>query len=1025
MSTAFTISGIVREKETGIGVGNLMVKAYDKDLIYDDLMGNAFTKSDGTFNIVSEAEDFRDFFDRRPDIYLRVMTYDGKREIFSTENSVRWEAGHFEYFEVDIPRKLLGDIAPQFELKLTDEIGEPKKDYDVGESLILEAKGLLPSHIYDISISDKEGNIVISSRLITDRDGDIPSNVLWAQMGLGDINKLYSYATYREAARALAGKEFTLKISDQKKIIADIPIRLADKFQRKILYSSDSKARLRNGFEVGKTEVYVTGCNFSPGSIIRVFMVKRQFGWNVGDPIEPVIFKTGRKAIVTIRLDNAQTDYTIHVADPEEIEPGSYDFIARPYREGFYNSNEMRLQKEDIVSSKLLTSLVIRSNFYATKTVFTGCANAQDMAGRPIVGKPYFKFTDNFPVGTDVWAALDPAGLDPSLIGKKVAIYVIQHKTTSQWSADNSLQHLPVLGGNAAVQEFIVQSDCINYNKKLVWSNPQTLGKYDIIADFGNNPAQISNFVKDDQFNQPLDIIDGYFKAGFQIIADPTTTQSFTFIGSFEYNEGTIDVPASGEFPNPHPLEQKAIVYFPSAFAGATNPSDISSVQAKYPLVVIVHGNSSNTNSYKGYNYLLEHLARNGFIAASIHIYSGAYMESRARALFKHIEILKTKFPGKIDLNKIGIMGHSRGGEAVVLASKLNVDESLGYNFGAIISLAPTDWYHYSLAGAYKVPYLVVYGSNDGDVAGGNKTSVNPKSTGFSLYDRADPDKSMLFVYGATHGRFNDEWGDTDITASWSKVHTNDLPKLISADAHRKIAKGFMNAFFQIYLYGKTEFIDYFTGELIPPEVEIADGGNVKIHAQYQSSGGRILDNFNNANWQINDLGGNVTHTGLPTTPQEGDLSNLDSYSPHDTNGGLLKWDTTNDIYLSSVPAIHKDISAYKTFSFRITQRYGSSSNPVNSIQDLYVKLTDNSMPVNKSRSIKVSKFIDIPYPYVRGYEHLTKSAMKTVRIPLSVFHIQVLNTDIVDLTNIKSIAFEFMAKPTGEIEIDDIEFSS
>ena len=1023
MTTIFKIHGVVREKESGIGIGNLMVKAYDKDLLYDDLMGNAFTKADGTFEIVSEAEDFRDFFEKRPDIYLRIMTYDGKREIYSTESSVRWEAGRVEYFEVDIPRAVLGDLSPRIEPQLTDETGAVRTDYDPGESLVFGVNGLLPAHVYDVSVVDADDQIVTSSRLITDRNGQLLPNVVWPQMGLGNTDEPYSYATYEEAVNTLANREFTLRVEDQGKIVVTLPFRFADVFRRRVLYASNSEGQLINGFELAKADVYATGRNFTAGSTIRVFLVERQFDWQVGNHIRPVTLNSGRMAVETVHLGEEQTTFTLRLAVSEEIASGSYDFIARVYREGFYNVNEMVLQQEDTVSSRLISSLVVRQDFYTTKTVLGGCANAQEIAGRLIIGPPYFKFTNNFPVGTDVWAALDPAGLDPSLIGKKVAVYVIQHKTTAQWAADQSLQHLPVLGGNPAVQEFVTQVSCINYNKRPVWTNPQIPGKYDIVIDFGNNPSQVANFVKDDTFNQPLDIIDGYFKVGFQVIEDPTTAQSYPFVGSFEYNEGSTTVPAPGEYPDPHTLEQKAMVYFPAAFAGATNLSDISSANAQYPLVVVVHGNSSNPNSYKGYNYLLEHLARNGFISASIHIYPYAYIEPRARALFKHIEILKTKFPGKIDLNHIGIMGHSRGGEAVVLASKLNVDESLPYNFKAIVSLAPTDWHHYSLAGTYHVPYLVIYGSNDGDVAGGGKTLVSHKSTGFSLYDRADPYKSMLFVYGAIHGRFNDEWDDTDITAPWSKVHTNDLPMLISADAHRKIAKGYMNAFFQLHLCNRTELIDYFTGELIPAEIEAADGGKVEIQTQYQAPGGRMVDDFDNANWQLNDLGGAVTHNNtLPIDPLEGDLASIDNYSPHDTNGGLVRWDATTDIYLSNVPSIHNNVSSYQTLSFRVTQRYGSPSNPPNVIQDLYIKLTDAT---GKSRSIKISKFATIPYPYVRGYNHLTKSALKTVRIPLSAFEIQVVDTDIVDLKQVVSITFEFKPKPIGEIEIDDIEFSA
>ncbi len=59
--TVFKINGVIREKESGIGIGKLLVKAYDKDLLFDDLMGSTVTRPDGTFEIVSEAEDFRDF----------------------------------------------------------------------------------------------------------------------------------------------------------------------------------------------------------------------------------------------------------------------------------------------------------------------------------------------------------------------------------------------------------------------------------------------------------------------------------------------------------------------------------------------------------------------------------------------------------------------------------------------------------------------------------------------------------------------------------------------------------------------------------------------------------------------------------------------------------------------------------------------------------------------------------------------------------------------------------------------------
>jgi hypothetical protein len=494
---------------------------------------------------------------------------------------------------------------------------------------------------------------------------------------------------------------------------------------------------------------------------------------------------------------------------------------------------------------------------------------------------------------------------------------------------------------------------------------------------------------------------------------DPTTTASFGFVGSFEYDEGTTLIDAPGEFPDPAPLDQKAVVYFPADSAGATDPSRISDADEEYPMVVVVHGNSASLFSYKGYNYLLEHLARNGMIAASIHVYPGAAGVSRARALFKHLEILQTKFSGRIDLDNLGIMGHSRGGEAVVIASRLNVDEGLGYNFKAIVSLAPTDQYGpFSLAGPYAVPYLVIYGGLDGDVAG-----AWPKSTGFSLYDRADPLKSMIFAERACHDRFNTEWDDHDFY--FGQMTAADQASVISVDAHQKIAKGYMNGFFCWQLCDAEGMQEFFTGEETPGQVELADGGTVRIDVQYQAPGGLELDRFANGNWQVNDLGDTVTAT-LAAVPGEGDLHALDGFSPHDHTGGLLRWDAANHLYVSDLAAGGQDVSDYEFLSFRVTQRYASAANPVGSAQDFSVKLTDDD---GNSRQVLVSQFATIHYPYVRGINSLTKSALMTLRIPLSAYRRHVPGVKRVELSEVVSVSFDFGANPTGEIEVTDIEF--
>ena len=72
MPEYFLIKGQVSEQTSGVGISGLVVRSYDKDAIFDDLMGEDTTACDGSFRIRSEASDFSDLFDIHPDIYLRV-----------------------------------------------------------------------------------------------------------------------------------------------------------------------------------------------------------------------------------------------------------------------------------------------------------------------------------------------------------------------------------------------------------------------------------------------------------------------------------------------------------------------------------------------------------------------------------------------------------------------------------------------------------------------------------------------------------------------------------------------------------------------------------------------------------------------------------------------------------------------------------------------------------------------------------------------------------------------------------------
>ena len=457
-----------------------------------------------------------------------------------------------------------------------------------------------------------------------------------------------------------------------------------------------------------------------------------------------------------------------------------------------------------------------------------------------------------------------------------------------------------------------------------------------------------------------------------------------------------------------------------------------------FPLAVFVHGNHNPfENSTPGYLYLCSLLASHGIIAATIdaNFLNGFnFGENDARAIV-HLEHLKQfrtwnntaahPLHGKVDLNRILMVGHSRGGEGVGHASFFNrlasikpdifspvvpLDGSAGlgpYRFAltAVAAIAPTDNQYQPLTGPTVVPdnYFLIHGSRDGDVSTFSGYNTFNRARAVDLANPTVSDgkfKSLLWVYRANHNQFNTAWSSETPPATTMPRADQEL-----------VARVHLGALAQALLLDRTEYLDVLRDHAAAVAWVPAGADFV---SQYQDPERIYLQHEQEslAAPQISlPVQGTVAADSVGAARQLKDLVNAGG--PQFTITLRLEWSVAGARLLLKVAPETLPAERYKVLSLRVGQST-EAKNAANRDQDFTIEVSSGS----RTAAIPASSVHRLLYPDVVFGSG--KIVMQTLRLPIAR-----LLEQGVEPSDLRSIAFVFDRRTTGTVYVGDVQVSN
>ncbi|HVX42648.1 MAG TPA: hypothetical protein VHC49_02120 [Mycobacteriales bacterium] len=517
----------------------------------------------------------------------------------------------------------------------------------------------------------------------------------------------------------------------------------------------------------------------------------------------------------------------------------------------------------------------------------------------------------------------------------------------------------------------------------------------------------------------------------------------------------------------PGPSELTGDVFYPTDFRGMP-----------YPIVMLLHGRhetcmtkkepladwpcpkgSTPIPSYRGYDYLARSLATHGCVVISISAnginaadatVTDSGMNARGELILKHLDLwsqwrkdpaaapIPPQYLSEFDFTRIGLMGHSRGGEGIVAALEINRLRKNPYAIRAVLPLAPTDFDRRIPTG---IPVGVMLGTCDGDVS---------DMEGIHYFDdgryrtASDPAiRNVITIEGANHNYFNTAWspssGYPGAADDWSYAGgpktspcSPTRPTRLTEKQQRTAASAYIGSFFRYYLGGESAFAGLWNGSA--PEPPGVAPATVKVSYLPAADARRDISRFDYETMDQNDLGGKLTMTGLRQVNVCGGvgidlavscLSRADVSPEREPERGWyfagltaqpLEWTKPGAALTEGIPAKYGDVRSFGAVQFRAAVDFTFAPNGAS--QDLRVVLTDTAGHRASATVSHYSNGLRREQGNPSGADVVPHLLYNQVRVPLSAFA-------GVDRAHIAKVALVMDQKPQGRIIVSDLGFDA